>query len=114
VRVEKDSYGLGSKDRKTLLLLTYFGHQLTPGLPSDTELGYMSNPNVGEYEGRTGLSPPAAYPSTMGNEVNEGSRHHVYAINYYSSIDQGYPSLSGPSTRASITTTNDEPACKYE
>ena len=27
----------------------------------------------GEYEGRIGLSPPAAYPSTMGNEANEGS-----------------------------------------
>jgi hypothetical protein len=43
----------------------------------------MPNPNVGDYKGRIGLSPPAAYPSTMGNEVNEGNvklRHHVYAI----------------------------------
>jgi hypothetical protein len=30
-------------------------------------------PNVGEYEGQTGLSPPVVYPSTMGNEANEGS-----------------------------------------
>jgi hypothetical protein len=28
---------------------------------------------VGEYEGWTGLSPPATYPSTMGNEANEDS-----------------------------------------
>jgi hypothetical protein len=31
------------------------------------------NPNVGDYKGRIGLSPPAAYPSTMGHEANEGS-----------------------------------------
>ena len=30
-------------------------------------------PNVGDYEGRTGLSPPAAYPSTGGYEANKGS-----------------------------------------
>jgi hypothetical protein len=29
------------------------------------------NPNVGDYEGWIGLSPPAAYPSTVGNEANE-------------------------------------------
>ena len=28
---------------------------------------------TGDYKGRIGLSPPAAYPSTVGNEVNEGS-----------------------------------------
>ena len=32
-----------------------------------------SNPNVGDYEGWIGLSPPATYPSTMGHEANEGS-----------------------------------------
>jgi hypothetical protein len=45
--------------------------------------------DVGDYEGWTGLSPPAAYPSTMEYEENEGnlqSRHHVYAIDYYSSV----------------------------
>jgi hypothetical protein len=49
----------------------------------------MLYPNVGDYEGRTGLSPPAAYPSTMEYEANEGnlqSRHHFYAIDYYSSM----------------------------
>jgi hypothetical protein len=61
---------------------------------------------------------PAAYPSTIGNEEKEGSlkpRHHVYTINtinYYSSVDQGYPSLSGPSIRVSTTTADDEPTNK--
>ena len=30
------------------------------------------NLNMGAYKGWTGLSPPAAYPSTMGHEANEG------------------------------------------
>ena len=30
-------------------------------------------PNMGDYKGRTGLSPPAAYPSTVEYEANEGS-----------------------------------------
>jgi hypothetical protein len=33
----------------------------------------MPYPNVGDYEGRIGLSPPTAYPSTGGYETNEGS-----------------------------------------
>jgi hypothetical protein len=55
--------------------------------------GYTSYPNMGDYKGWTGLSPPAAYSSTVEYEANEGSllpRHHVYAIDYYSSVDQGY------------------------
>jgi hypothetical protein len=38
-------------------------------------LAYSStpNPNVGDYKGQTGLSPPAAYPSTVRNEKNEGN-----------------------------------------
>jgi len=32
-----------------------------------------SNPDVCDYKGRTRLSPPAAYPSTVGNEANERS-----------------------------------------
>jgi len=53
---------------------------------------------MGDYEGRTGLSPPAAYPSTVGNEANKGNfelRHRVYAIGYYSSVGHELPSLSG-------------------
>jgi hypothetical protein len=30
-------------------------------------------PNVGDYEGRTGLSPPAAYPSTVGHEMHSSA-----------------------------------------
>ena len=58
----------------------------------------MPNSNVGDDKGRTGLSPPAAYPSTMGNEANKGNlepRHHVYTIDYYSSVDQELSSSSG-------------------
>jgi len=43
--------------------------------------------------------PPAAYPSTMGNETNEGSlqpRHHVYAIDYYSSVRRVIRLYLGP------------------
>ena len=50
----------------------------------------MPYSNVGDYKGQTGLSPPTAYASTGGYEANEGSlkpRHHVYAIDYYSSVD---------------------------
>ena len=31
----------------------------------------MSYPDVGDYKGWTGLSPPAAYPTTMGDKANE-------------------------------------------
>ena len=76
----------------------------------------MPNPNVGDYKGRTGLSPPAAYTSTMGNEANEGSlqpRHHIYAIDYYSSaLVRVIRLYQGPSTRASAMGTDDEPANK--
>jgi hypothetical protein len=33
----------------------------------------MLYPDMGDYKGRTGLSPPAAYLSTVGYEENEGS-----------------------------------------
>jgi len=48
-----------------LLLLAYFGHRVAPGLPSV--------PERGGYKGRTGLSPPGAYPLNMEYEANEGS-----------------------------------------
>ena len=57
------------------------------------------NPNVGDYKRRTGLSPPAAYPLIMGNEANEGSlkpRHHVYTIDYYSSVYRVIRLYQGP------------------
>ena len=77
--------------------------------------GSTPNPDVEDYKGQIGLSSPAAYPSTMGNETNEGSlypRHHVYAIDYYSSAIQGYPSLSGVLYKSILYENNDEPASK--
>jgi hypothetical protein len=69
---------------------------------------------MGDYEGRTWLSPPAAYPSTEGYETNEGSlkpRHHVYAIDYYSSAHARVIHLyQGPSTRVFVMRTDNEPA----
>ena len=47
-----------SMDRLTLLLLAYFGHRVALDLPS--ELGPY--PDMGDYKGRIGLPPPAAYP----------------------------------------------------
>jgi hypothetical protein len=45
------------------------------------------NPNVGDYEGQTGLSPPAAYPDKpWGRVATKGNfkpRHHVYTIYHY-------------------------------
>jgi hypothetical protein len=47
--------------------------------PSSTDLSATSCdnlrtptpwPNVGDYEGWTGLSPPATYPSTVGHEMH--------------------------------------------
>jgi hypothetical protein len=47
----------------------------------------MPNPNVGDYKGWTGLSPPVTYPDRpWGRVANKGNfkpRHHVYAIDYY-------------------------------
>jgi len=57
-----------------------------------------SNLDMGDYEGQTRLPPPAINPSTMGNEANKGNlepRHHVYTIDYYSSVDQELSSSSG-------------------
>ena len=45
-------------------------HLVCQAIPAYGSTLYM---NVEDYEGRTGLSPPAAYPSTMGNEANEDS-----------------------------------------
>ena len=81
-------------------------------------LAYSSTPylDVGDYKGRTGLSPPTVYPSIVEYEANEGNlqpRHHVYAIDYSSiviaRVIRFYP---GPSTRASTIGMDDEPANK--
>ena len=62
---------------------------------------------MGDYKGWIGLSAPATYLSTMEYKANEGSlqpKHHVYAIDYYSSVLTRVIHLyQGPSTRASGT-----------
>jgi hypothetical protein len=56
----------------------YF-HLLTSGIGlymvCQVPPAYGSTPylNVGDCKGQTGLSPPAAYPSTVEHEANEGS-----------------------------------------
>ena len=77
--------------------------------------GSMPYLDLGDYKGRTGLSPPVAYPSTVEYEANEGSlpRHHVYAIDYYPSVLARVICLyQGPSTRVSTVRMNDEPVSK--
>ena len=39
-------------------------------MPVSSSTPYL---DVGDYKRRTGLSPPASYPSTIGNDANEGS-----------------------------------------
>jgi hypothetical protein len=43
------------------------------GLPSDVSLQLYTELEHGDYKGQIELSPPATYPSTMGNEANECS-----------------------------------------
>jgi hypothetical protein len=50
-----------------------FRYQSPPGLPGDTGLQLYAKTECGDYKGWTGLSPPAAYPSTMGNKANKGN-----------------------------------------
>jgi hypothetical protein len=71
---------------------------------------------MGDYKGQIGMSPPATYPSTMEYKANEGNlkpRHHVEAFDYYSSaLARVIHLYQGPSTRASATGMDDEPASK--
>ena len=73
-RVEMDSYGFWvyEKINSTSYLLTSGTgeHLVYQALPACSSTLY---PDVGDYKGRTGLSPPAAYPSTVGHEANKGS-----------------------------------------
>jgi hypothetical protein len=54
-------------------LETYFRHWITLGLPGEASLLLYAEPEHGGYKGRTGLSPPVAYPSTVGNKANESN-----------------------------------------
>jgi hypothetical protein len=70
------------RDRDPKLRNTCFGHRLILGLPSTFGFQLYTEPDVGDYKGWIGMSPPATHPSTAGNEANEGSlypRHHVLA-----------------------------------
>ena len=71
MRVEKDSYGLGLRIDKFYLYLLTSGtgsHLVYQVMPVSSSMPYL---NVGDYKGWIGLSPPIAYPSTMGHEANE-------------------------------------------
>jgi len=77
-----------------LLLFVYFRHRSDPGLSRNIRYRSMSNPGRGECtnhadclrSGRTGLSPPAVYPTMPAkletNKGNLGPRHHVYTFDY--------------------------------
>ena len=53
-----------------LLTLGTGYHLVYQAMPAYSFMSYL---DVGDYEGWIGLSPPAAYPSTMEYEANEGS-----------------------------------------
>jgi hypothetical protein len=63
--------GLGTDKLYSYLLTSGTGVYLVYQAP----LAYGSTLylNVGDYKGWTWLSPPTAYPSTVGHETNRGS-----------------------------------------
>jgi hypothetical protein len=85
---------------KLELSLRWIGRSLSTSLPASardfqTPTEY---PNVGDYKGRTGLSPPAAYPSTVGY-------HHIHRFSYTRaprSCTKKLPIPSGPRPYGSI------------
>ena len=73
MRIELDSYGFGLRIDKLYFYLLTLGTGLRlvgKVIPACSSMPY---PDVGDYKGRTGLSPPATYPSTVEYEANEGS-----------------------------------------
>ena len=72
-----------------LLLFVYFGHRFDPGLSRNIRYRSMMNLGRGECTNhadylrseRTGLSPPAVYPTMPAeletNKGNLGPKHHV-------------------------------------
>jgi hypothetical protein len=64
---------LGLRIAKLHLYMLTLGtgdHLVCQAMPAYSSTPY---PNVGDYKGRIGLSPPAAYPSTVEYEAKEGS-----------------------------------------
>ena len=74
------------------------------------------NPNVGDYEGRIGLSPPATNPDRpLGRDANKGNlkpRNHVYTIDYYFSTNHTLSKDSSPYDRTPVTQMDANPASK--
>jgi hypothetical protein len=68
-----DSYGLGLRVDKLYSYLLTSGTGVHLVCQVILDYGSMSYPNMGDCKGWIGLSPPAAYPSTIGHEVNKGS-----------------------------------------
>ena len=64
---------LGLRTDKLYIYLLTSGtrvHLVCQAIPA---YGSTPYPNMRDYEGWIGLSPPVAYPSTVGYEANEGS-----------------------------------------
>jgi hypothetical protein len=88
-RINSSFYSFTSGTSLTLV------YQDTPAISS------TPTPNLRDFERQTGLSPSAAYLATpwelTANKGNLRPKHHVYIIDYYSSIAQGYPVfIKGP------------------
>jgi hypothetical protein len=89
------------------------------GLPQHQAMSACSStpyPNVGDYEGWTGLSPPTAYPSTMEYKINEGIASSLDTTSTLLTTTLASIRVirlySEPSTRVSTMGTDDEPTNK--
>jgi hypothetical protein len=70
---------------------------------------------MGDYEGWTGLSPPAAYPSTVGHEANKVASSLDTTSTLLTTTLALYRVIRlyrEPSTRVSAMRADDEPASK--
>ena len=74
MRIEMDSYGFrGLRIDKLYFYLLTSGIGLHLVCQVIMAYGSMPYPNMEDYKGWIGLSPPTAYPLTDGYEANEGS-----------------------------------------
>jgi hypothetical protein len=72
-RVEMDSYDFWVQGQINFTFTYLLRAPMNTGLPSVAGLWLYVVPKRGDYKGRKGLSPPAAYPSTVGHEANKDS-----------------------------------------
>jgi hypothetical protein len=112
-RVEMDSYGfLGLwKDKPHSHLLTSGtgSHLVCQVMPASSSTSY---PDVGIMRDRQGCHnlPPTPQPWDMRQTKVASSLDITSTLSTTTlAFAKGYPSLSGPSTRASATGTDDEP-----